>query len=859
MTTRFVFPYLTFPYHLLLKSSTYTHEKVTGTSSPAESFGTSPPLSSLPTWNDGSTFTDVNFTEPSIPTPNTTGFTPDGALQTEDSFIEAEFVGFLEEVNFEGISASDVSGLTGIPPLLLQFLAPPDPVGDVSETQYVQMVNFAIAVYDKTGVLLQAPVSLATFWAAAGLPGCALNYGQPIVLYDQFNKRWIMMTSGAFPFSICLAVSTTDDATETYNLYRVPIGVFPANPKMGIWRDKLVITSTDFSLGPITYQGVGVTVVNLDQLVAGDPPPAVQGRRFFLPAILNALFPSIIGDGLLPPDVDGTVEPDELSAIPLLGTQDFDAGADFDGINIWDLVVNWANPGAASLTYVQTLPVAAFDSIFNLCGGTRNCLPQPGVAQQIDILSYRQRPLHRLAYRNFGTHESLVTNQAVEARTDIAGIRWYEIRRQPVNGPYLIQEQGTYSPDDTHRWMGSIAQDKNGNTALGYSVTSDDVFPGIRYTGRRPGDPGGQMTIEEEILIAGSGSQSFSFRWGRYTSMNVDPVDDCTFWYVNEYYQTTGPNWQTRIASFRLDDCILSQEPSAAPSQQPSAAPSQQPSASPSQQPSAAPSAFRPAPTNSYFCFSGENSVEVQGKGLVSIDSLKIGDWVRVRGDDKYAQVYSLSHWNKHQEADFFQITAKSTTAEMTIEATADHLLYALNGSTLKTIPASDIKVGDLLVAADGTPAPVIHIDTVKRSGIYAPFTTTGEIVVSGVVASNYANIYNEENVGFPISFHWMAHAYKGIHRMACSVNFDWCNNEAYTDDGISDRNPQWLTQSYAWFGQQSTGIQILMLSLVFPVLLMVSIMENMFQSAAILSILLAGFALAHAKKMHKACKVKLA
>jgi hypothetical protein len=195
----------------------------------------------------------------------------------------------------------------------------------------------------------------------------------------------------------------------------------------------------------------------------------------------------------------------------------------------------------------------------------RDCLPQPGVpvgdARDLDILSYRQRPTFRLAYRNFKTYETLVTNQSVEASPGVAGVRWYEIRRN--NGTYSLYQQGTYAPGDgVHRWMGSIAMDKQGNMALGYSVVNGvDVFPGIRYTGRLNGDALGQMTLGEGTIIDGSGIQrTTNSRWGDYTDVTVDPADDCTFWYVNEYYTLAGQNsstagWQTRIGSFKLPGC----------------------------------------------------------------------------------------------------------------------------------------------------------------------------------------------------------------------------------------------------------------------------------------------------------------
>jgi hypothetical protein len=156
----------------------------------------------------------------------------------------------------------------------------------------------------------------------------------------------------------------------------------------------------------------------------------------------------------------------------------------------------------------------------------------------------------------------MVTNQSVEALPGVAGVRWYEIRRNG-SGAYSLYQQGTYAPGDgVHRWMGSIAQDKKGNMAVGYSVVNgDDVFPGIRYTGRMAGDALGTMTLGEATVIDGTGVQTTTnSRWGDYTSMNIDPSDDCTFWYVNEYYTAAGQassaaGWQTRVASFKIPGC----------------------------------------------------------------------------------------------------------------------------------------------------------------------------------------------------------------------------------------------------------------------------------------------------------------
>ena len=297
-------------------------------------------------------------------------------------------------------------------------------------------------------------------------------------------------------------------------------------------------------------------------MVDGDPN--ARAVQFFLDSDVVPL--NLIGDGLLPADIDGKQKPRNDAKIPIVGTQDNGAayGATFDALNIWDFDVKWRSTPTASLVLNTQLPTAPFDSIFPCAPTARDCLPQPGItnqAQFLDILSYRQRPTWRLAYRNNGDYEALVTAQSVEATPAAAGMRWYEIRRS--GSTYSIYKQGTYAPGDgVHRWMGSVAQDKAGGMALGYSVVNGTtVFPGIRYTGRLAGDPLGQMTQGEGTVINGSGVQTTTnSRWGDYTSMNVDPVDDCTFWYVNEYYTAAGQasspaGWQTRIASFKLPGC----------------------------------------------------------------------------------------------------------------------------------------------------------------------------------------------------------------------------------------------------------------------------------------------------------------
>jgi hypothetical protein len=432
----------------------------------------------------------------------------------------------------------------------------------VGPNHYVEMINLVFAVYSKTGTLLLGPVDTGTLWSGFPVDDCTDPSGDPIVVYDQLADRWLLtqFTTRGPTFYNCVAISQTGDPTGAYYRYAFSTGVnFPDYPKYGVYGDSYIITTREF--GPTIEYGIGVYGLERQKMIKGNPNARVVS--FFIDGNDPDLLP-LVGDGLLPPDMDGSGKPKDPVAA-LVGTQDDDYvyGATSDAINIWELSVKWANVPMSSLTFAAQLPVTPFDSDFPCAPTSRDCLPQPGIVnpdQYIDILSYRQRPTWRLAYRKFADHETMVTNQSVEASPGVAGVRWYEIRR--VGGAYSIHQQGTINPGDgIHRWMGSIATDHRGNAAVGYSVVNGtDVYPGIRYTGRLVTDPLGQMPQGEGVVINGSGVQTTTnSRWGDYTSMNVD-TDGCTFWYVNQYYTAAGQasstaGWQTRIASFRFPNC----------------------------------------------------------------------------------------------------------------------------------------------------------------------------------------------------------------------------------------------------------------------------------------------------------------
>lgn len=433
---------------------------------------------------------------------------------------------------------------------------PPDTVGDVGPNHYVQMVNSRFAVYGKTGTLLAGPMNINTLWAGFGGACQTENAGDPIVLYDQFADRWLVtqFTAAGPTYYNCVALSTGPDPTSTYYRWAFTTGTnFPDYPKYGIWSDAYYISTREFlSSGP--FAGIGAYALNKTQMLAGNPSPQIIS---FLATPSPAWS---TGDGLLPADIDGSTLPPAGTPEFYIGTRDNGGpyAAPSDALVLWKFTVNFTTPASSSFVADSTVAVAEFDSMLSACSG-RNCVPQPGTAQKLDHQGYRQRPLHRAAYRNFGTHQSIVTNQSVEASAGMSGIRWWELR-SPNASPTVYQE-GTYAPgtvDGIHRWFGSVAQDQSGNMALGYSVSDGtSTYPGVRYTGRLAGDTLGTMPQGEVTLVAGGGSQTgTAARWGDYSSMNVDPTDDCTFWYTTEYYATTSvAGWKTRIGSFKFPGC----------------------------------------------------------------------------------------------------------------------------------------------------------------------------------------------------------------------------------------------------------------------------------------------------------------
>ncbi|HEV3040815.1 MAG TPA: hypothetical protein VHA33_23820 [Candidatus Angelobacter sp.] len=424
-------------------------------------------------------------------------------------------------LNFEGLG----SGSLGFTP----NAAPPDTNGAVGSTQFVQWVNESFAVFNKsTGALIAGPIAGNSLWSGFG-GGCQTNNdGDPIVLYDKAANRWVFsqFSVSTTPFLQCVAVSTTSDATGTFNRYSFQYSNFDDYPKMGVWTDAYYQTFNMFSGN--SFVGSDACAYNRTAMLNGQPATQIcfqQGNS--------------VG-GLLPSDLDG-------STAPPAGSPNFLVFFGTNNLNLFKFHVDFATPANSTFTGPTVIPVAAFTPLCN--GGT--CVPQPGTNQALDSLG--DRLMYRLAYRNLGTHESLVVNHSVVAGSS-GGVRWYEL--QNPNGTVTLAQQSTFAPDSNFRWMGSIGMDQAGNMAMGYSISSSTVNPSIAITGRAASDPANTMQAETTI-ISGTGSQTGGLnRWGDYSAITIDPVDDCTFWYTQEYMKTTGSfNWNTRIANFKFPNC----------------------------------------------------------------------------------------------------------------------------------------------------------------------------------------------------------------------------------------------------------------------------------------------------------------
>ena len=443
-------------------------------------------------------------------------------------------------VNVEGLG----KGIPGYP------LAgvPPDTTGGVGPNYYTQWVNTDFAFFDKTGAMVDLDGNDwragNTIWSGFGGKCQNTNYGDPIVLYDQLAGRWVMtqfgLGIGSGPHSQCVAVSTSGDPLGTWarTEYEWPSNYLNDYPKMGVWTDGYYLSVNQFlcdNSWNCSWRGAGVAVFDRENLLLGIAPRAPQ--YFDLGAAYG---------NLLAVDIDGNTEPPNGSPSYYFA---IDEGFN-DFMRIWETSIDWDTPanstcGIGANDPSSSLALTSFPQTYGI--------DQPGTTENLDPLG--SQLMFRAPYRNFDDHESVVLSHTA---FNPAGKRWYEIR-DPGGTPVLYQE-GTYVPDADERWMGSLSMDNGGNIALGYSVSGAATSPSIRVTGRLADDPLGTMTFTELEIATGSGHQNPSGgrnRWGDYSTMSIDPSDDCTFWYTQEYITSIGTFiWKTRVAAFKFDECV---------------------------------------------------------------------------------------------------------------------------------------------------------------------------------------------------------------------------------------------------------------------------------------------------------------
>lgn len=499
--------------------------------------GISPPLRDLPLASEGDS-----------PSANPPRLNP-LANQPESKFINPE-ANLAAPIDPLIASGQNRSGRT--PALSLSFdgtgnpvacsgCSPPDTVGDVGPNHYVQMVNATkVAIYNKSGVLVSGPFNLSTLWSSGN---CTSNAGDPVVVYDPLADRWLL-SQFADPNHMCMAVSQSADPTGAYFTYTFDVGSFPDYFKLGVWPDGYYMSSNESS-----YTAYAFDRASMLTGAAATYQKFTGGANLYLPS-----------------DLDGATPPPAGAPNYFYTFKDgaFHGGA--DRIEVWEFHVDWTTPANSTFTLGDSLPISAFT--YTVCGFFNfDCVPQLDTTQRLDTIS--EWPMFRFPYRNFGDHESLVgaftVGGGISGSDNVgAAIRWFELRNTP--GGWTLYQEGTHDPgDEQDRFVPSIAMDGAGNIALGYSVSSRTLNPSIRYATRLSGDSLGTLQTEAS-LIAGTGSQTGSNRWGDYSAVAVDPANDCSFWYTSEYYPVDSSNqWKTRVGVFTIPECLGGGSPTPTP------------------------------------------------------------------------------------------------------------------------------------------------------------------------------------------------------------------------------------------------------------------------------------------------------
>lgn len=426
-------------------------------------------------------------------------------------------------------------------------ISPSDASGDVGPNHYVQVINSNVGatyrIYSKSGTLVAGPFNLESL--GTGL--CANGWGDGLVLYDQLAQRWMLSEFAQTGNTLCLYISELSDpsAAQTWTRYQVNTPGFPDYPKYGIWPTAYVVGVNEGTNTRAVY------ALDRTRMLAG---LSITAQRFTVPALAGFSFQLLV-----PADIEGTTAL-PVGAKPILLRQvDDEAHAPSqnnptrDQLEVFELTLDFNTPANSMLTGPAAITTSEFDADLGGLTGLDG-IRQPD-SSQIDAV--REPIMNRLLYRVFPGFESLSGNFVTDrSGNDLAGVRWFELRRTGgSSAPWLLFQEGTLSAaDNVNRWLGTNAMDRSGNWALSYNATgtSPNVFPSLRFAGRRDGEARQTMSTLDLNIQAGSANQS-SNRWGDYAQMSLDPVDGCTFWLTGQY--APGTTFATRIASLRHNDC----------------------------------------------------------------------------------------------------------------------------------------------------------------------------------------------------------------------------------------------------------------------------------------------------------------
>jgi len=420
----------------------------------------------------------------------------------------------------------------------------------VGPNHIVQIVNSRFAVFtkkgklfDTTGKLIYGAVPTNTIFAGFGGPCEARNNGDAVVRYDQLANRWLYVmpifrrpaNDSTGPYSMCYAVSVGADPTGPFHRYEFKRPLFPDYPRPAVWTDGYYLpTSTSDNI--IQKH---VCVAERDKMLAGLPAReqcfVIDGVNF----LNNA-------------DIDGQATPPRGAPNIMMAAGGAQLNKIFADsvIKYWKFHVDWNDTTQTKLEGPFDIPVAPYHY---LCDGQlTSCVPQPGTDRRLDAQG--DKIMQRLVYRRVNGHESIVALHSVNTAAGGGGVRWYEFRLDKKRDPVLFQ-QGTFAPDSFYRWMPSIGMDRKGNIGIGYSFGGTPNFAGQRFAARLANDPPGRLTFHEAVLAEGEAAQTSTLRWEDYTTLAMDPGDDCTFWYVGDYYKKGATTYSTRIGGFRLPGC----------------------------------------------------------------------------------------------------------------------------------------------------------------------------------------------------------------------------------------------------------------------------------------------------------------